>query len=97
MTLSHGAPPDLAGPGNDRPLTYNDAQTVYQTSLTAARTRATGSGQRCASQAGRHLVATATPAGRPQPAAPRGQPPLLAACRRAAGRWPAGLAPRWGR
>ena len=39
MTLSHGAPQDLAGPGNDRPLTYNDAQTVYQTSLTAARGR----------------------------------------------------------
>jgi hypothetical protein len=32
MTLSHGAPQDLAGPGNDRPLTYNDAETVYQTS-----------------------------------------------------------------
>jgi len=39
MTLSHGAPQDLAGPGNDRPLTYNDAETVYQTSLTAARDR----------------------------------------------------------
>ena len=39
MTLSHGAPPDLAGPGHDRPLTYNDAETVYQTSLTAARDR----------------------------------------------------------
>ena len=37
MTLSHGAPPDLAGPGNDRPLTYNDAETVYLASLTATR------------------------------------------------------------
>jgi hypothetical protein len=39
MTLSHGAPQDLAGPGNDRPLTHNGAETVYQTSLTAARDR----------------------------------------------------------
>ena len=39
MTMSHGAPPDLAGPGHDRPLTDNDAETVYQTSLTAARDR----------------------------------------------------------
>jgi hypothetical protein len=39
MTLSHGAPQDLAGPGNDRPLTYNDAETACQTSLTAARDR----------------------------------------------------------
>lgn len=39
MTMPHGDPQDLADPADDRPLTYNDAQTVYQTSLTAARDR----------------------------------------------------------
>jgi hypothetical protein len=39
MTSSHGAPQDLAGPANDRPLTCNDAESVYQTSLLAARDR----------------------------------------------------------
>jgi hypothetical protein len=39
MTIPHGGPQDLAGPADDRPLTYNDAGTVYQASLTAARGR----------------------------------------------------------
>ena len=39
MTMPHGDPQDLADPADDRPLTYNDAGTVYQTSLTAARDR----------------------------------------------------------
>jgi hypothetical protein len=39
MTMPHGGPQDLAGLADDRPLTYNDAETVYQTSLTAARDR----------------------------------------------------------
>ena len=39
MTMPHGAPQDLADPADDRPLTYNDAGTVYRTSLTATRDR----------------------------------------------------------
>ena len=39
MTMPHGGPQDLADPADDRPLTYNHAQTAYQTSLTAARDR----------------------------------------------------------
>jgi hypothetical protein len=39
MTMPHGDPQDLADLADDRPLTYNDAATVYQTSLTAARDR----------------------------------------------------------
>ena len=29
MTMPHGGPQDLADPADDRPLTYNDAGTVY--------------------------------------------------------------------
>jgi hypothetical protein len=39
MTMPHGDPQDLAGLADDRPLTCNDAGTVYQTILTAARDR----------------------------------------------------------
>ena len=39
MTMPHDDPHDLADPADDRPLTYNDAETVYRTSLTAARDR----------------------------------------------------------
>jgi len=39
MTMPNGGPQDLADPADDRSLTYNDAGTVYQTSLTAARDR----------------------------------------------------------
>jgi hypothetical protein len=39
MTIPRGGPQDLADPADDRPLTCNDAETVYQTSLTAARDR----------------------------------------------------------
>ena len=39
MTMPHGDPQDLADLADDRPLTYNDAATVYQTSLTADQAR----------------------------------------------------------
>jgi hypothetical protein len=39
MTMPHDDPQDLADLADDRPLTYHDAGTVYQTSLTAARDR----------------------------------------------------------
>jgi hypothetical protein len=39
MTMPHGDPQDLADLADNRPLTYNDAGTVYQTSLTVARDR----------------------------------------------------------
>ena len=39
MTVPHGGRQDLADPAADRPLTYNDAEIVYQISLTAARDR----------------------------------------------------------
>jgi hypothetical protein len=39
MTMPHSGPQDLAGLADDRPLTYNDAEIVYRTSLTAARDR----------------------------------------------------------
>jgi len=39
MTMPHGGLQDLADPADDRPLTYHDAGTVYQTRLTAARDR----------------------------------------------------------
>src|SRR5262249_26028509 len=39
MTMPHRGPQDPAGLAEDRPLTYSDAGTVYQTSLTAARDR----------------------------------------------------------
>ena len=46
MTMPHGGPQDLADPADDRPLTYNDAGTVYQTSLTAARDLGAGQARR---------------------------------------------------
>ena len=39
MTMPHSGPQDQADPADNRPLSYNDAETVYQTSLTAARDR----------------------------------------------------------
>ena len=49
------------------------------------RPRRQEAGQHCA-QTERHLVPAATPAGQPQPTAPQGEPPRLAACRRPRGR-----------
>jgi hypothetical protein len=38
MTMPHGGQHDLADLADDRPLTYNDAGTAYQTSLTRPAT-----------------------------------------------------------
>jgi hypothetical protein len=39
MTMPDGGPQDLADPADDRPLTCNDAESAYQSSLHAARER----------------------------------------------------------
>jgi hypothetical protein len=39
MTMPDGGPQDLADPADDRPLTYNNAESAYRTNLAAARDR----------------------------------------------------------